>query len=1053
MAHPESVASLGTDADARHVTILKCDVVGSTGVKKRLDLEGQLNFQRRFQKTVSEVAARYDAQVEKFDGDGALVRLGFPRPREDAPESAVRMGIELVEAIHLAEIVPNVRLEIRVGIASGVIAVVKNSAGGDPIGGMIPEMAERLRMLAAPGEVIVADATKRLAGGFFNYDDLGVVQAKGFDEGIRAWRVLGVLPVASRFEAQRFDPSKAEIIGRADVLARLSEAWSRSFGGAGQAVCLIGEAGIGKSRLALDLLIAARRDGGVTLTIDCTPSTGNTPMFPVAVLLRGAANIAPTSSEAEKSNLAQHLLARLLPAEEVPVALTNLGPLFGLQGVAIPANASPTEARDRMISTAVRLINRLSAERPLALLCEDLHWVDDTTASVIARVAEEIAGRRALIIVTTRPTSDEPPLNLSIFTTIALEPLDPKSAADLVRATAKGVILSDEAVSRIVKRCEGVPLVLEEVTRTVLEANQPDGAFVPVSVDGGVPEPLQLAVQSRLYRWPQHMPVVQLASVLGREFSVQLLRKMIPDVGDSEVAETIHVLTREGLIVGSDSAPGNRTRFKHAMICEAVYNTLLRSDRQRIHSRVADILRDDYEGTPDAAPDLVAAHLYKAHRVFEAVRLRLAASGDTAARGAYVESEGHSAAALAMVDEVEDPAECASLRFKLLIQLGVALTGQYGYSAPVVEDVFRRARSACGDSADAETLYPIMRGLAALHVVRGDLAVAYDLSVQALNLADQSGRVEFRIDAMSVLCYTTLYYGKLADCRDWIERCLDLYRAAGGYGLTYPVPNDAGTAAMALMPTVAWLLGDSHAAEAAVRDVLMHAERVDRDFDRVYVHNWISGARYTQRRYTEALEHASLVAEISHRQGYREHAAYGTLMMRLSQSALRADPEAVAEATEVSMAFAREGLGLNASYFLWGLACGHAQLGNVEAARQLLAEAFRRAEASGETRMHPELLILEAQFAHEDGDASQKLRRALEMADEQGAVATALRAAAHLALRPGCDTEQTGYARATLDMLDYRQAYPEARDWMLQRLSALRRMIDPPRSELAVASG
>jgi predicted ATPase len=186
-------------------------------------------------------------------------------------------------------------------------------------------------------------------------------------------------------------------------------------------------------------------------------------MFPVAVLLRGAANIEPTSSEAEKSNLAQQLLARLLPAEEVPLALTNLGPLFGLQSAAIQTDVSPTEARDRMISTAVRLITKISLERPLALLCEDLHWVDDTTASVIVRVAEEIAGRRALMIVTTRPTSEEPPLDLSKFATIALEPLDPNSSADLVRATAKGVILSEETVAQIVERCEGVPLVLDQI--------------------------------------------------------------------------------------------------------------------------------------------------------------------------------------------------------------------------------------------------------------------------------------------------------------------------------------------------------------------------------------------------------------------------------------------------------------------------------------------------------------------------------------------------------------------------------------------------------------
>ena len=275
-------------------------------------------------------------------------------------KSAVRMGMDLVDAIQSAEIVPNVRLQIRVGIASGLIAIVKHPASsrGDPIAGMIPDMAERLRALADPGQVVIADATKRLAGGFFHYDDLGVVQAKGFDEGMRAWRVVGALPVASRFEAQRFDPSRGEIVGRADVLARLSDAWSSSLAGAGQTVCLVGDAGIGKSRLALAALDAAARDGALTLKIDCSPSTGNTPMFPIGVLLRRTANITPVSSEEEKRALAQQLLARLLPADEVPAALTYLGPLFGLESMALPADVGPAEVRDQMISTVVQMIEQ-----------------------------------------------------------------------------------------------------------------------------------------------------------------------------------------------------------------------------------------------------------------------------------------------------------------------------------------------------------------------------------------------------------------------------------------------------------------------------------------------------------------------------------------------------------------------------------------------------------------------------------------------------------------------------------------------------------------------
>jgi len=372
----------------------------------------------------------------------------------------------------------------------------------------------------------------------------------------------------------------------------------------------------------------------------------------------------------------------------------------------------------------------------------------------------------------------------------------------------------------------------------------------------------------------------------------------------------------------------------------------------------------------------------------------------------------------------------------------VALTGQHGYSAGVVEDTYRRAHSVCGDSAEAEMLYPIMRGLATINLVRGNLATAYDLSVQSLKLAEQSKRAEFRIDAMSVLCYTTLYFGRLEDCRSWIERCLQLYHAKQGDHLTYPVPQDAGTAAVALLPTVAWLLGDPQGAEDAIRVGLAHVEHLNRDFDKALLHAWIAGTRYTQRRYADALQHAEIAVGISQQHSYREWYGTGTLLGLLARSALKADPQAVAQATSACMAFAREGVGLNASYYLWGLARGHAQAGDAQAARQMLGEAFKRSETSGEMRMHAELYILQAELEPDDESATQLLGKALTLAEEQGAVATALRAAAEIALRSQGDDDRTECARATLDMLDGRAACSIQPGWMRERSATLRGTFD-----------
>lgn len=397
-------AAMGPDAEARHATVVKCDIVGSTQTKRLLDLEGQLAFQRGCEQVTTEIAARYNAHIERFEGDGALIVLGLPQPQEDAAESAVRMGLDLIAAMRDAKLLPGVRLQLRVGIASGLIAVIKRPSNpkGDSIAGMTIEMAERLRAIAGPEQVVVADATRRLAGAFFRYEDLGDVGCKGFETGVRAWRVAGTSHVLSRFEARRFECARGKIIGRADALCRLAEAWTASLAGNGRAIYLVGDAGLGKSRLAQAALDAAVRDGAVTLTIHCTPSTTNTPLFPISVLLRSMVSATPSCSDAEKHADPQRLLRRLLPDPDVEKCLALLSPLFGIEAAAPQADTNPAELRDRTIATLARVMTGFSNGAPLVIVCEDLHWADHTTAQVLSRLPKEIGCRRALLIVTAR---------------------------------------------------------------------------------------------------------------------------------------------------------------------------------------------------------------------------------------------------------------------------------------------------------------------------------------------------------------------------------------------------------------------------------------------------------------------------------------------------------------------------------------------------------------------------------------------------------------------------------------------------------------------------
>ena len=351
-------------------------------------------------------------------------------------------------------------------------------------------------------------------------------------------------------------------------------------------------------------------------------------------------------------------------------------------------------------------------------------------------------------------------------------------------------------------------------------------------------------------------------------------------------------LAEHGLFAPPGSSGSDRASFRHALIRDAVYETLVSKEYlRRLHSRAADTLMRAYHGTPDAPPDVLAQHLLMAGRLDEAIRIRLAAGEDTFNRGAYVEAMGHCDAVRGLLDQVGDNAQRRTDDFRLCVLLGMVGTGIHGYSAEPAEAAYREAHGMFDDQTGAEARYPVIRGLATASLVRGELATAHRHSLEGLDLAERSQRPDYRIDAMSVLAYTTLYYGRLEDCRSWIDRCLELYDAEGGDTFRYPVPQDAKTAALALLPTVAWLLGDAEGAEAAIDRGLQHVETLGRDFDKALLHAWTAGTRYTQRRYQQALRHAGIAYALGKEHKFQEWEGVGGMMALISQSALAPAPQ------------------------------------------------------------------------------------------------------------------------------------------------------------------
>lgn len=1025
----------------RHVTILFCDLVRSTEMARRLDIEDQRIVYRAFHELVSQITEAHGGHLHRFIGDGAFVSFGYPIAREDAEECAVRAGLDMVRSLRASKPVLDVDLRLRVGIASGTVGigeVVRLAAVHEQsMAGWVVHLAARLQAEApADGGVVVADATRRLAGRFFEYRDLGLLPLRGFDRE-QAWLVLGETAIASRFEAQRSGRSTAAPVGRDDILARLTSEWRCASSGSGGVIVLTGDPGIGKSRLARTLYDLAGGERATRFELDCASKASHTPLHPISALLRRIVGARNADGADARSRRLKRILTRLLDAGRAETAHRYLAPLVDGAAAGIDVAESAERTRDNTIRTLVDVIEALAAQTPVLLLFEDVHWADATTILFVQTMAEHIGSLPVLILATTRSSADAPPIEFAGASVVAVEPLAPEASAQVVRHVTGGDLLSADVVEGIVQRAEGNPLFLEELARAVIE--QPTGGAVseraPAERALDVPSTLQTVIEARLDRRPSLRPIVQAASVLGREFPMRLLRALLVE-RSAELPDAVARLIDLGLLTVSDAGTRELLRFKHALIHDSVYQTLLRSERQQLHSRTAELLVQHFDGQPESSPAVLGHHLAAARRFDEAARALIVASSETARRAAYLESVGHCRSGLALIEGIADARVRNELKLELLTNLGVALAATSGYAASEVADAYQQARELAKLGATPDRLFPIVRGLGTFYFVRCDLASAAEISSSCLTLAQESQRPEFLIEALSFQGYVCVYRGQLADGRAALEDCIEQYRAHRGESLRYPSPQDAGTAAWSLLGIAAWLMGDTAATEAAVAGALAHVERLSRPFDTAYAHVWIAMLRNMQRRFDEALHHATRCIEICQRHGFNTWLVASTMHACIAQASRAAAPDSIATLRQMLGLFIQAGAEANAPFFLWGVAQGLRLTGDVLAARAALDEAMRRADATGESYLKSELLILAAALSSDEASACAQLSEALTLAELQGAVPLSLRAALELLRRRGWSSDDPARDLEALEALNGTTPYPAQPDWAM---TALRR--------------
>ena len=743
-----SSRALGTagEAERRQLTVMFSDLVDSTMLASRLDPEELGEVIAAYHRCVADVIGRFDGFLAKYLGDGVLAYFGFPNAHEDDAERAVRAGLEITKAVTALE-GGGAPLSARIGIATGlaVVGEIGGAAEANAVVGETPNLAARLQSEAPPGGVVIAPATRRLAGDWFLYRDLGARPLKGIAEPVRLTQVLGERPAESRFAASRA-ALLTPFVGREQEIGLLLDRWRLTSEGEGQIVVLCGEAGIGKSRIA-EILRERVAGAGTRIRYQCSPYYTNTALHPVIGQLTAAARI--EAEEAAESKL-DKLERVILPAAIGPeVALPLLADLLAIPtGDRYRALAMGPELRKvRTLQVLADQLFALAERGQVLVLLEDAHWIDPTTRELIDSVIERIGHQRVMLLVTCRPEFQNPWGSHSHVTTLTLNRLGQRQCVDLVGNVADGRVLPEAITRIIIDRADGVPLFIEELTKSVLESGllrESDGGFV---LDGplpplAIPTTLQGSLLARLDRLSATREVAQIGSAIGREFDYELL-VAVAGLPDAQLHHALSQLESAGLVFRRGSPPEAVYTFKHALVQDAAHDSLLRSRRQQLHARIAEAIERRYPETASSQPQLLAQHYAEAGLAERSARAWLAAGRLAASRSASHEAAMQFARGIDVLRGMAPSTERDRLELDLQIGRGSSCAVAYGFPAAETERAWVRAIALLRDHPEDPRNFWARRGLSAVYSSRADMtryaAIADETLQRARQTSDPAG--------------------------------------------------------------------------------------------------------------------------------------------------------------------------------------------------------------------------------------------------------------------------------------------------------------------------
>ena len=1000
LQHPAQPA-----AQRRQVTVVFCDMADSTLLSTRLDPEDLSAGIQRYQSCVAETIARFDGFIARYVGDGVLIYFGYPRAHEDDAERAVRAALALIAEIDRVRI-SNERVRVRIGIATGLVVVGEQIGTGESWQqtaiGETPNVAARLQALAEPNSVVIAASTRRLVGDLFEYRDLGTVAMKGIAAPVPVWEVLRPSAVESRFDALRA-AALSPLVGRDEEMGQLLLCWTLARAGEGQIVLISGEAGVGKSRMVAELTQRLGGESFMRLRYFCSPYHQDSALLPLIDQLGRSAGFAREDSPTDRLEKLEALLARAGLSDEHVAFLADLLSLPASDRYPLP-NLSAQGKKEQTLKALGARLEALAQQQPVVMVFEDAHWSDPTSCELLDLIVERVRHLPVLLIITFRPEFEPPWTGEQGVTLLTLNRLDRHDRGILVDQIAGGKPLPESVVSEIVDRTDGVPLFVEELTKSLLESGLLreeadryvlERALPPLAI----PTSLQDSLMARLDRLGPVRLVAQIGASIGREFSYPLLRA-VSRLPEHDLGAALDRLVASELVFQRGNLPHAAYVFKHALVQEAAHSSLLRDARQRLHARIAEVLETDSPELTTSQPQLFARHYAEAGLIEKSIAYWGEAGRRSAARSAMAEAAAQFQRGLEQLALLPDDHQRLEKELEFCCALGAALRYTKGQAAPEMGQAFARARELWEQLGSPPEFLYVLYGQSRYYIYRGEYEEARRLDEELLRLSRQHDDSNGLVLGHDSFGRDLLLAGQFALARFHLQEVLWLYDPVIHPLLVHQTGSHSHVVSRQYLGIVLFCLGFPD--QAVQQSDAGIAEAVRLAHPPSLAAGLATSCRMLSLGDNDAALHeraAQLIA-VSTEQGFPLYSGLGTMYRGWSKIRTGNMAEGVAMLRNGSGVFSATGAKTRISYHTSLVAKACETTGQIEEALGLLNNALQNAERIGERWLLAELYRHKGQLVLRRGDpegAEALYRQALMIAKEQEARLWELRAAVSLA--------------------------------------------------------